>query len=121
MLLYDKSSNMLLSFMKNIRLKTIRKEKAEQQPQYIRALLTLNANLHAKKMQLKLFEDESNIDDGKLTELLNALCVDFSEPVISEIKHHALVVFSENFGVINGFKAYVFRQEFKCSCWSRLA
>lgn len=110
MLLYDKSSNMLLSFMKNMRFKTIRQGKLDEQPQYIRALLTLNADLQAKNIQPKLFEYESNIDDcddSELNELLNELCLNFSEPIKSEIKHHALVVFSADFGAINELKAYV--------------
>lgn len=108
LLLYDKDSKMLLSFMKDTRFKDIRKAKQGNQPQYIRALLLLNQNLQAKIKQLALFDiPEFDCDNTQLKILLDSLCANFMEPVISKVKHHALIVFSSSYGQLTSLKAYV--------------
>lgn len=110
MLLYDKNSKMLLSFMRDTRFKNIQKAKRDHQPQYMRALLTLNSDLQSEVKQQRLFVDENTSTDGdtqQLKELLNALCMGFMEPVIGEIKHHALVVFASNYGQITSLRACI--------------
>lgn len=107
MLLYDKDSKMLLSFMKDTRFKTIQNKKRGQRPQYIRAVLTLNSDLQAEVKQQRLFINEEVVDDSELEVLLDKLCMNFLEPVVSEILHHTLIVFSTNYGQIASLKACV--------------
>ena len=107
MLLYDKGSKMLLSFMKDTRFKTIRNVKPGQRPQYINAVLTLNSNLQAEQKQQKLFVDEEINDCSEFKTLLDELCMNFLEPVVGEIQHHALIVFSTDYGQITSLTAYV--------------
>lgn len=108
MLLYDKCSKTVLSFIKDSRFSAIRKAKAGQQPQYIRALLTLNSGLQAKRKQQRLFPDHVFRDDSsELAVLLDDLCKNFMEPVLGEIPNHVMVAFSANYGQITSLKAYV--------------
>lgn len=110
LLLFDKNSKMILSFMKDTRFEGIQKTKHRHQPQYIRALLLLNQNLQARVKQQKLFGREEIVterDNQELKALLNSLCTNFTEPVISVVKHHALVVFSSKYGQLSSLKAYV--------------
>lgn len=108
LLLYDKKSKMLLSFMKESRFKEIQKAKRKNQPQYIRALLLLNQDLQAKVKQQKLFviTDPKDVNE-QLRDLLNSLCANFMEPVVSEVKHHALIVYTSSYGQLTSLKAYV--------------
>lgn len=107
MLLFDKESKMLFSFMRDIRFKSIRKVKRWKQPEYIRALLTLNENLQAENKQQCFFGDNTQQDNLQLKNTLNSLCENFSEPIVSDIDHHVLVVFSSNYGQITSLKAMV--------------
>ena len=108
LLLYDKESNMLLSFMRENRLKNIRKANQKLQPQYIHALLMLNQRLQAKAKQQTLFDMEKlDRDDRQLLTMLNSLCENFNEPIMGSIGHHALVVFATNSGQLCSLKAYV--------------
>lgn len=117
LLLYDKDSKMLLSFMKDARFKDIRKAKQECQPQYIRALLLLNQNLQAKDKQLKLFDiPELDCNNEELKTLLDSLCANFMEPIVGKVKHHALIVFSSNYGQLTSLKAYVLDSNLDVVC-----
>lgn len=109
LLLYDKKSKMLLSFMKDARFKDIQKTNRGHKPQYMRALLLLNQSLQAKMKQQKLFyiTEPDECDNEQLKALLNSLCANFMEPIVSEVKHHALIVFSSNYGQLTSLKAYV--------------
>lgn len=107
MLLYDKESKMLLSFMRDARFKSIRKAKRGNRPEYIRALLTLNSGLQAEVKQQNLFDDKGEPDESQLINLLDSLCTNFMEPVIDEVHHHALVVFSSNYGQVTSLKAMI--------------
>ncbi|EQB19882.1 hypothetical protein UNSWDHB_2818 [Dehalobacter sp. UNSWDHB] len=108
LLLYDKESKMILSFMKDTRFKDVRKAKRGRQPQYVKALLLLNKSLQAKVKQQKLFYiTEPECDNDQLNALLDSLCANFMEPVISEIKHHALIVFSSNYDQLTSLNAYM--------------
>ena len=106
MLLYDKNSKLLFSFMKDTRFRTIRQSKRGKQPQYIRAVLTLNAKLQAKVKQQRMFDD--NLEDtSEITLLLDNLCMNFTEQVLNEAQHHALIVFSTSFGRITSLQANI--------------
>jgi len=112
LLLYDKESKMLLSFMKDTRFKDIQKAKPGHQPQYIQALLTLNADLQAEVKQQKLFDMGKTQDDiSQLKTLLESLCMNFVEPVVGDVEHHALVVFSSNYGQITTLRACILDPE----------
>lgn len=108
LLLFDKNSKMLLSFMKDSRFKEIQKAKRRNRPQYIRALLLLNQGLQARVKQQRLFviTDSEDVNE-QLRDLLNSLCANFMEPVVSEVKHHALVVYTSSYGQLTSLKAYV--------------
>ena len=108
-LLYDKTSRMLISFMRDTRFNVIRQAKKHNQPQYIRSLITLNRNLQALQSQQGLFDEEDEITENQeeLISLLNSLCKNFTEPVSGRIEHHVLIVFSSNYGQISSLKAYV--------------
>lgn len=108
LLLYDKESKMLLSFMKDSRFKDIKKAKRGRQPQYIRALLLLNKSLRAKVKQQELFFITKPEDDNdQLKALLESLCSNFMEPIVGEIKHHALIVFSSSDDQLTSLNAYM--------------
>lgn len=108
LLLYDKKSKMLLSFMKDTRFKDIQKSSKRHKPQYIRALLLLNQSLQAEMKQQKLFYiTEPECDNEQLKVLLDSLCANFMEPVVSKVKHHALIVFSSSYGQLTSLKAYI--------------
>lgn len=47
LLLYDVKSGLLFSFMRDTRLENIKRSKMENQPQYIRSLISLNEELQA--------------------------------------------------------------------------
>lgn len=108
LLLYDKDSNLVLSFMKDARFKYIKKAKRNRRPQYVRALLLLNDKLQAETKQQKFFIEE-NIDDDKeqLKTLLASLCSQFTMQESNVIDNHVLVVFSSSFGQITSIKAYI--------------
>lgn len=108
LLLYDKSSNMLFSFMKDTRFKDIRKVKRGRKPQYIRALLLHNQSLQAEIKQQKLFgSSETECENEQLKTMLDSLCANFIEPVVDKVKHHALIVFSSDYGQLTSLKAYM--------------
>jgi hypothetical protein len=105
LLLFDTNSRMIFSFMRDTRLKSIQRNKTGQRPKYIRALLTLNDDLQAKQKQQSVFMDEDDQNKSALITLLNELCMNFTEPVIGKIQHHALIVFSISFSQITSLKA----------------
>lgn len=107
LLLYDKKSRMLLSFMKDARFKDIQKANRGCKPQYIQALLLLNQSVQANDKQQKLFDIAEPDYNEHLKTLLDSLCANFMEPIVSEIKHHALIVFSSSYGQLTSLKAYV--------------
>lgn len=117
LLLYDKKSNMLLSFMKDTRFKDIRKVERGRKPQYIRALLLHNQSLQAEIKQQKLFEiSKLEREDERLKTLLDSLCANFMESVVGHVKHHALIVFSSGYGQLTSLKAYMLDSDLDVVC-----
>jgi hypothetical protein len=113
LLLYERESRMLLSFMSDARFKEIQRNEPEARPKYIQALTLLNEKLDAKRRQKALFDaEESDGDTEELRTLLNSLCNGFTEPVDDQINHHVLVVFSSNYGQVTSLKAYVLDSDF---------
>jgi hypothetical protein len=106
-LLYDRESKLILSFMKDKRFKSLQEADQDDVPQYIQALLLLNNELEASVKQQALFSFESDENPNHLQMILNSICKQFKEPIKDVVKYHALVVFSEEFGMITLLKAYI--------------
>lgn len=107
MLAYDEVNNLVLSFMKKDRYKTIVKSHRRKIPRYISELLSLNKKL--KSRQQSLFGDMDSNDNieisDKLRTSLNDLCVGFKEK--KDNIHHALVVFDYRRDNIQFLKLYL--------------
>lgn len=107
LLLLDKKSGLLLSFMRDQRFETIKKSKTNRQPQYIRALVSLNAELQSTQKQQRLFDFDEYEDEPQINQILDNLCIGFEDPVRGADVKHTLVVFSNQFGRLSSLKAYV--------------
>lgn len=107
LLLLDEQSGLLLSFMRDTRFKTIKKSKHKNQPQYIRSLVSLNAELQAANKQQSLFDADEPEDETQLSHILNELCAGFEQKIDSTVANHTLVVFSNHYGRIDSLKAYI--------------
>lgn len=107
LLLYDEKSKLILSFMRDTRFNCIRNNKSTACPQYIQALLGLNAELKAPIKQLSFFPPKVNIAPSELERTLDELCGNFSGKIDTKNSRHVMVVFSNKFGRIDSFKAYL--------------
>lgn len=94
LLLYDKTNHLLLSFMKEERLQTIKKLKYGKQPQYIRSLISLNSELQASTKQQTMFDLEEPEDKVKLKSILDDICSNFEDDIDDALSRHVLVTFS---------------------------
>lgn len=116
LLLYDANSGLILSFMRDTRFQEIKRRKVENQPQYVRALITLNSELQAEEKQQLLYESEVSEDRERLVCILNDLCAGFEAPVNTGTSHHALIVFSNQYGRLNSLKAYILDRDLDIVC-----
>ena len=108
LLLFEKKSNLLLSFMNDNRFKALKKGSTRKRPKYMDALLLTNRKLQSPVKQQRLFIVRETPDERKLlSSLLNSLCKNFQEHVLGDVKNHVLVVFSHNHGLITSLKAYM--------------
>ena len=107
LLLYDEHNKILFSFMREARFNDIKNRSNFARPQYIQALVNLNAELQASQKQLSLFPNESKFSQTELEKCLDELCAGFVGDVDTRISKHVLVVFSDKNGIINSLKAYV--------------
>ena len=109
LLLYDPESTLLISFMRDKRLEDIKHSNANNQPQYVRALIALNDKLQAPVKQQSLFDNDYPYE-GNETDLmlvLNELCSGFNCDIDFNQTHHVLVCFSEQNGILVSLDAYV--------------
>ena len=107
LLLYDENSKLLFSFMRDSRFKSIQNQKNSTRPQYVQALVNLNAELQAPSTQVKMFPDESKFTPSELERTLDELCSNFDGVIDTKHSHHVMVVFSSKFGNIDSLKAYL--------------
>lgn len=108
LLLFDKDSGLLLSFMRDNRFKTLQKSKPGKKPQYVDALLLCNNELQSATNQQSFFKfEEQPEDEERLKSILNELCLNFSEPVLDAVTQHALIVFSSKFGQVSSLNAFI--------------
>ena len=113
LLLYDPDSSLLISFMRDKRLEDIKLSRANNQPQYVRALLELNNKLQAPIKQQKLFDvDEAPVgSESELMMVLNDLCCGFNCNIDYTSTRHVLVCFSESNGNLVSLNAYILDQD----------
>ena len=116
LLLYDKSTNLILSFMQDKRFRTIKKRKISQQPKYIRSLISLNSELQSNIKQQHLFDIEESEDETQLRCVLDELCSGFNGCMDASVTHHALIVFSNKYGRMSSLKAYVLDHDLDVVC-----
>ncbi len=116
LLLYDKNSKLLFSFMRDTRFNDIRRQNSKTRPQYVQALINLNAELQAPSKQLRLFENESKFTQTELETTLNELCSNFEGTVDTQNSRHVMVVFSNKYGYINSLKAYLLDKDLDIVC-----
>lgn len=116
LLLYEKSSGLLLSFMRDTRFQAIKKLKVNNQPQYIRSLILLNSELQASEKQQSMFEISESEDEIHLKRILDELCAGFEEKIDDTLVKHALVVFSNQCGGLSSLKAYVLDHDLDIVC-----
>ena len=108
LLLFDKESGLLLSFMRDSRFKILQKSKRDKKPQYVEALLLCNSELQSSTAQQSFLTFEEQPEDKeRLKSILNELCVNFSEPVLDAVTQHGLIVFSSKFGQVSTLDAYI--------------
>lgn len=107
LLLYDEHNKILFSFMRETRFNDIKNHSNFARPQYIQALVNLNAELQALQKQLSLFPNESKFSQTDLEKCLDELCAGFAGNVDTRNSQHVLIVFSDKNGIINSLKAYV--------------
>lgn len=116
LLLLDKKSGLVLSFMRDTRFEVIKKAKVCKQPQYIRSLVSLNAELQAPHKQQSLFEVGEPADETQIERILDEMCVGFEDPVNKDTANYTLIVFSNQYGRIGSFKAYVLDKDLDVVC-----
>lgn len=109
LLLYDPDSSLLISFMRDKRLEDIKQSRANNQPQYVRALIELNNKLQAPIKQQTLFNvDETPVgSESELMVVLNDLCRGFNCTIDYACTRHVLVCFSESNGCLVSLNAYI--------------
>ncbi len=116
LLLYDKNSKLLFSFMRDTRFKNIRNQKKSARPKYVQALINLNSELQSPAKQLRLFPDESKFTQSELEKTLDELCANFDSGIDTKNSQHVMVVFSNKFGCINSLKAYLLDSDLDIVC-----
>lgn len=116
LLLHDVESGLLISFMRDTRLKTIQRLTKENQPKYIRSLIALNNELQAPIKQQTLFYDSAEQNDYQLAKTLEELCANFESPVECKNLHHAMVCFSGKYGGLTSLNAYIFDSDLDVVC-----
>lgn len=106
-LVYDEINNIVISFMRKSRYKTLTESHGQKNPQYISELLELNKNLESR--QPSLFDEKGNNNNiqisDKLREALNELCINWKER--RNNLRHVLVVFDYQSNAIQFLKAYL--------------
>ncbi len=107
LLLYDENSKLLFSFMRNSRFKDIKNRKSASRPQYVQALITLNAELQAPEKQIRLLAEEPKFTQTELERTLDELCANFDGSIDTKNSRHVMVVFSNKYGSIDSLKAYL--------------
>lgn len=107
LLLYDKINHLLLSFMKDERLHTIKKLKYGKQPQYIRSLISLNSELQASTKQQTMLDLEGPEDNFKLKCILDDICSNFEDHIDNALSHHVLVTFSSKNQHLCSLKSHI--------------
>ena len=114
LLLYDVESALLISFMRDTRLETIKHLKEEDRPQYVRSLIALNNELQAANKQLTLLDVAKSEPQNEtdLMKVLDNLCLGFDCSVERSNLHHALVCFSSKYGTLNSLQAYILDCDF---------
>lgn len=109
LLLYDLESSLIISFMRDKRLEDIKHNKVNNQPKYVRALISLNDELQAPIKQQRLFDvDEPHeVNVSELRLVLDRLCTGFNYDIDYNYTRHVLVCFSEQNGILVSLNAYV--------------
>lgn len=124
LLLYDVESGLLITFMREARLDTIKHLKDEKRPQYIRSLIALNNKLQAPIKQQSLFLNTLEQNESELLKTLEELCANFECHIDNKVLHHALVCFSGKYGTLSSLKAYILDRDLDIVCeqdWLNMA
>lgn len=116
LLLYDENSKLIFSFMRDTRFKDIKNRKNSTRPQYVQALINLNAAFQAPTKQLRMFADESKFTQTDLERTLGELCANFEGSVDTKNSKHVLVVFSNKYGAIDSLNAYLLDRDLDIVC-----
>lgn len=109
LLMLDKESNRLITFMREDRLKKILKSSKNNAPHYLNALALLNEELKPKTKQTSLFDmseyTTAKYDKEQLAEMLNNLCNDLKQgnPLSC---NHIVVTFSSLKGQLCSLNAF---------------
>ena len=102
--------------MKDSRFREIRNKKNGSRPQYVQALISLNAELQAPAKQMSLFPDESKYTQTELAKTLEELCANFEGIVDTKNSKHVMVVYSSKYGSIDSLKAYLLDRDLDVVC-----
>lgn len=118
LLLYDVKSKLLISFMRDDRFEKIKRSKVGNQPQYIRALITLNGNLQAlsKQQTFSGLGAAPSPNRSELMKILNDLCANFACKIDHRETHHVLVCFSGKYGAVSSLQAYILDNDLDVVC-----
>lgn len=113
LIMLDKTSNILYTFMKEDRLKNVIKSKPGETPHYLNALTMLNKGLNAEVKQIQIFPvNKFNFDKKQLKAMLDSLCNDLVEKRVSLTCRHVIVTFSVQNKALSSMRANILNSNF---------